>query len=138
MRVTGCAMGYTDGAAIDPEEPTSCSPRCCSAWQRWWHQCFPPGARQVFSRWWHYGPSKHPANDPFALKYLSGKTLKPPMSKSTRPEVPIWKASDSAPDGLHKKTGQICWREKLSVSDLESSSLAGFFAFIGSNLCTRP
>lgn len=26
-----------------------------------------------------------------------------------------------------KKTGQICWREKLSVSDLESSSLAGFF-----------
>src|SRR6266852_6295184 len=39
--------------------------------------------------------------------------------------------------GLGKKTGQICWREKLSVSDLESSSLAGFFALIWSNLCTR-
>jgi len=37
----------------------------------------------------------------------------------------------------HKKTGQICLREKPSVSDLESSCLAGFFAFIGSNLCTR-
>src|SRR5262249_4169741 len=36
-----------------------------------------------------------------------------------------------------KKTGQICWREKHSVSDLELSSLAGFFAFIWSNLCTR-
>jgi hypothetical protein len=36
-----------------------------------------------------------------------------------------------------KKTGQICLREKPSVSDLESSSLAGFFAFIWSNLCTR-
>jgi len=36
-----------------------------------------------------------------------------------------------------KKTGQICWREKLSVSDLESSSLAGFLALIWSNLCTR-
>ena len=37
----------------------------------------------------------------------------------------------------HKKTGQICWREKSSVSDLGLSSLAGFFAFIWSNLCTR-
>jgi hypothetical protein len=27
--------------------------------------------------------------------------------------------------------------QKPSVSDLESISLAGFFAFIGSNLCTR-
>src|SRR5580658_11052393 len=36
-----------------------------------------------------------------------------------------------------KKTGQICLREKPSVSDLESSSLAGFFALIWSNLCTR-
>ena len=27
----------------------------------------------------------------------------------------------------HKKTGQICLGEKPSVSDLESSSLAGFF-----------
>src|ERR1700683_1718514 len=36
-----------------------------------------------------------------------------------------------------KKTGQICLREKTSVSDLESSSLAGFFALIWSNLCTR-
>ena len=40
-------------------------------------------------------------------------------------------------DGKGKKTGQICWREKPSVSDLESSSLAGFFALIRSNLCTR-
>src|SRR5256885_11170445 len=38
---------------------------------------------------------------------------------------------------LGKKTGQICLREKPSVSDLESSSLAGFFALIRSNLCTR-
>src|SRR5215472_10971051 len=38
---------------------------------------------------------------------------------------------------MGKKTGQICWREKHSVSDLELSSLAGFFAFIWSNLCTR-
>jgi hypothetical protein len=37
----------------------------------------------------------------------------------------------------HKKTGQICLPEKPSVSDLESSSLAGSFAFIRSNLCTR-
>jgi hypothetical protein len=37
----------------------------------------------------------------------------------------------------HKKTGQICGREKSSVSDLELSSLAGFFAFTRSNLCTR-
>jgi hypothetical protein len=36
-----------------------------------------------------------------------------------------------------KKTGQICWHEKHSVSDIELSSLAGFFAFIWSNLCTR-
>ena len=36
-----------------------------------------------------------------------------------------------------KKNGQIRWREKPSVSDLESSSLAGFFALIWSNLCTR-
>ena len=36
-----------------------------------------------------------------------------------------------------KKTGQICWREKSSVSDFELSSLAGFFAHIRSNLCTR-
>jgi hypothetical protein len=36
-----------------------------------------------------------------------------------------------------KITGQICLREKPSVSDLESSSLAGFFALIRSNLCTR-
>jgi hypothetical protein len=36
-----------------------------------------------------------------------------------------------------KKTGQICLREKPSVSDLESGSLAGFFALIRSNLCTR-
>ena len=35
------------------------------------------------------------------------------------------------------KNGQVCWREKLSVSDLESSSLAGFRALIWSNLCTR-
>ena len=41
-------------------------------------------------------------------------------------------------DGKHKKTGQICLREKPSVSDLESSSLAGIFAIIRSNLCTRP
>jgi len=41
-------------------------------------------------------------------------------------------------DVKHKKTGQICLREKPSVSDVESSSLPGFFAFIGSNLCTRP
>jgi hypothetical protein len=40
-------------------------------------------------------------------------------------------------DEKRKKTGQICWREKHSVSDLELSSLAGFFAFIWSNLCTR-
>src|SRR3982074_695240 len=33
-------------------------------------------------------------------------------------------------DGKHKKNGQICWRDKPSVSDLESSSLADFFAFI--------
>ena len=39
--------------------------------------------------------------------------------------------------GLGKKTVQICRREKLSVSDLESSSLAGFCALIWSNLCTR-
>jgi hypothetical protein len=38
---------------------------------------------------------------------------------------------------MGKKTGQICLREKPSVSDLESSSLAGFFALIWSNLCTR-
>jgi hypothetical protein len=38
---------------------------------------------------------------------------------------------------LGKKTGQICLREKPSVSDLESGSLAGFFALIRSNLCTR-
>jgi hypothetical protein len=37
----------------------------------------------------------------------------------------------------NEKTGQICWREKHSVSELELSSLAGFFAFIWSNLCTR-
>jgi hypothetical protein len=36
-----------------------------------------------------------------------------------------------------KKTGQICWREKPSVSGLESSSSAGFFALMWSNLCTR-
>jgi hypothetical protein len=39
--------------------------------------------------------------------------------------------------GLGKKTGQICRREKSSVSDLELGSLAGFFALIWSNLCTR-
>jgi hypothetical protein len=37
----------------------------------------------------------------------------------------------------HKYTGQICLHEKFSVSDLESSSLAGIFAIIRSNLCTR-
>jgi hypothetical protein len=37
---------------------------------------------------------------------------------------------------MGKKTGQICWCE-LRVTDLESSSLAGFFALIWSNLCTR-
>jgi hypothetical protein len=36
--------------------------------------------------------------------------------------------------GSGKKTGQICWREKLSVSDLESGSLAGFCTLIWSNL----
>ena len=36
-----------------------------------------------------------------------------------------------------KKTGQIYLREKPSVSDLESSSLAGLLALIRSNLCTR-
>ncbi len=41
------------------------------------------------------------------------------------------------PDTYGKKTGQICWREKPSVSDLKLSSLAGFFALIRSNLCTR-
>ena len=40
-------------------------------------------------------------------------------------------------NGLGKKTGQICRREKSSVSDLELGSLAGFFALIWSNLCTR-
>ena len=39
-------------------------------------------------------------------------------------------------DGKHKKTGQICWREKSSVSDLELSGLAGFFAFIWP-ICAR-
>jgi hypothetical protein len=38
---------------------------------------------------------------------------------------------------MGKKTGQICRREKSSVSDLELGSLAGFFALIWSNLCTR-
>lgn len=38
--------------------------------------------------------------------------------------------------GLGKKTGQICLYEKPSVSDLESSSLAGFFALSGP-ICAR-
>ena len=42
--------------------------------------------------------------------------------------------STQQPELLHlsvkrKKTGQICWREKSSVSGLELGSLAGFFAF---------
>jgi hypothetical protein len=41
------------------------------------------------------------------------------------------------PGGSHKYTGQICFREKPGVSELESSSLAGIFAIIWSNLCTR-
>jgi hypothetical protein len=40
--------------------------------------------------------------------------------------------------GLHKYTGQICLTLSPSVSAQESSSLAGIFTFIGSNLCTRP
>src|SRR5579863_1952768 len=39
--------------------------------------------------------------------------------------------------GVGKKPGQICRREKLNVSDLESGSLAVFRAFIWSNLSTR-
>jgi hypothetical protein len=46
-------------------------------------------------------------------------------------------ARASRVDGKLKKTGQICRREKSSVSGLELASLAGFFAFIWSNLCTR-
>jgi len=39
---------------------------------------------------------------------------------------------------MGKITGQIWLRDKLSVSDLESSSLAGYCRHIRSNLCTRP
>jgi hypothetical protein len=52
---------------------------------------------------------------------------------------PPFRARNSAykMSAMGKKTGRTCWREKLSVSDLESSSLAGFRALIWSNLCTR-
>jgi hypothetical protein len=45
---------------------------------------------------------------------------------------------DSRIRGMMKITGQIWLRDKLSVSDLESSSLAGYCRHIRSNLCTRP
>jgi hypothetical protein len=40
-------------------------------------------------------------------------------------------------DVLYKITGPNLLPQNLSVSDLESSSLAGYFRFIRSNLCTR-
>src|SRR5215472_12118345 len=38
---------------------------------------------------------------------------------------------------IPKKTGQSDCSEIFSVSDIESSGLAGFFRYIWSNLCTR-
>ena len=69
------------------------------------------------------------------------KALSPGIGRIQEPRPrrtePAFGTAGDPIHGLGKKTGQICWRDKLSVSDLESSSLAGFFALIWSNLCTR-
>jgi len=66
-----------------------------------------------------------------------------PMSKQpsdlNRPGMDPFRdrAAGAATWPCNKKAGQICLNLNPSVSDLESSSLAGFFAFIRPNLCTR-
>ena len=80
----------------------------------------------------HGAPSTLRARQPQTRQALTGVI----GSYSSRKRLP------ASADWAHfnesgKKTGQICRREKSSVSDLELGSLAGFFALIWSNLCTR-
>ena len=71
-----------------------------------------------------------------AMMALAGQKRRlPSVGRARRDRNPQW--TDRHFSRMGKKTGQIRLREKPSVSDLESSSLAGFFALIRSNLCTR-
>jgi len=55
-----------------------------------------------------------------------------------RPPVPTAHMISSTWPYHINKPVKFCLTLNPSVSDLESSSLAGLFAFIRSNLCTRP
>src|ERR1035437_2756612 len=78
------------------------------------------------------------------VRLTAGGPIRVDFVPAIGPSEPRGVRGDLSVDGLNcdmsamgKKTGQIRLREKPSVSDLESSSLAGFFALIRSNLCTR-
>jgi hypothetical protein len=62
----------------------------------------------------------------------------PPSSETPTVNLPKRGGLSGHFSGTSKITGQIWLRDKLSASDLESSSLAGYCALIRSNLCTRP